>query len=119
MHDAFGRPIDFGEDTKDMILDIAHGAYEGEKALLCVAYSIQGKKRNLGKIPGVSTILKLKREMRFNVTRVAIHLELNSSMMKERLIYAKIYVQDDWSRIIEAAGLTISLSPREAPTSIS
>ena len=77
------------------------------------------KKRNLGKIPGVSTILKLKREMRFNVTRVAIHLELNSSMMKERLIYAKIYVQDDWSRIIEAAGLTISLSPREAPTSIS
>ncbi len=33
------------------------------------------KKRNLGKIPGVSTILKLKREMRFNVTRVAIHLD--------------------------------------------
>jgi hypothetical protein len=83
VHDAPGRPIDFGEDTKDMILDIAHGAYEGENALLCVAYSIQGEKRNLGKIPGVSTILKLKKGMRFNVTRVAIHLEVNSSNEKK------------------------------------
>jgi len=102
VHDARapGRPIDFGEDTEDVILDIA--MERSKEQMRCSASHIRKTmiKRKLRKIPGVSTIHKLKRKMKFNVTKVAIHPELNSTMMKERLIYAKLYFKADWSRII-------------------
>ena len=55
---------------------------------------------NVQKFPSVTTFMKLKRMMRFDVTSVAIHPELNSTMMKELLINAQINVKADWSHIV-------------------
>ena len=91
MHDAWacGRPIEFGDDSNEMVLDIALERTQEQRRCSASYIRKKMKKLNLEKVPSIHTIENLKKKMKFNVTKVAIHPTLNFAMMKERLVYAK------------------------------
>jgi len=78
--------IKFGEDAKEIIP--CTGARVGAKALFLAFEERWWSSRS--KNPSVTTAVNIKKNlMRFNVTSVAIHPGLDSTMTKERLINAK------------------------------
>ena len=97
VHDSWagGRPVEFGEDLEDMVHNIAVDRASEQKR--CSASFIRKSmiQQKIERVPSVSTITRLKRAMKFTITKVALHPQLNNKMKVERLKYAKAWVSAD------------------------
>ena len=91
VHDSWagGRPVEFGPETKSLIKEIALNRAKEQKRCSASHMRKEMVKRGVKKLPSESTITKLKKAMRFTVTKVILHPQLNDKMKAIRLPYAR------------------------------